>query len=44
MLCLIEFTLEYLDLALPKIEKKIVKLDQFSHKCYFTKTYKHTLH
>ena len=38
-----DFTLEYLDLALPKVEKKISK-NQFSHKCYFLETFKHNLH
>ena len=44
MLCLMDFTLEYLDLALPRIEKKIVKVEQIFHKCYFSKTFKHNLH
>ena len=38
------FSLEYLDLALPTVEKKIIKKEQFSHKCYFSKTFKHNLH
>ena len=37
-------TLEYLDLALPRVEKKIIKKDQFSHKCYFLETFKHNLY
>ena len=37
-------TLEYLDLALPRVEKKIIKKDQFAHKCYFLETFKHNLY
>ena len=44
MLCLMNFNLEYMDLALPKVEKKIVKVEQFSHKCYFLNSFKHNLH
>ena len=33
-----------MDLALPKVEKKIVKVEQFSHKCYFLNSFKHNLH
>ena len=38
------FSLEYLDLALPTVEKKIIKKEQFSHKCYFLEIFKHNLH
>ena len=38
------FSLEYLDLALPTVEKKIIKKEQCSHKCYFLETFKHNLH
>ena len=38
------FSLEYLDLAIPTVEKKVIKKEQFSHKCYFFETFKHTLH
>ena len=44
MLCLMGFTSEYLDLTLPIIEKKIIKKEQFSHKCYFLETFNHNLH
>ena len=44
MLCLMDFTLGYMDLALTRVEKKIVKIEQFSHKCYFLKPFKHNLH
>ena len=44
MLFLMGFSLEYLDLALPIVEKKVIKKAQFSHKCYFLKTFKHNLH
>ena len=38
------FSLEYLDLAIPTVEKKVIGKEQFSHKCYFLETFKHTLH
>ena len=44
MLCVMGFSLEYLDFALPSKAKKIIKKEQFSHKCYFLETFKHTLH
>ena len=44
MLCLMGFSLDYLDLALPTEENKIIKKEQFSHKCYFLETFKHNLH
>ena len=44
MLCIMGFSLDYLDLALPNETKKIIKKEQFSHKCYFLETSKHTLH
>ena len=38
------FPLEYLDLALPTVEKKIIRKEQFSHKCYFLETFKRNLY
>lgn len=42
-----ELQIEYLDLAIPNNCKKITKLEQFRHKCYFNKTntnFHHELH
>ena len=44
MCSIMGFSLDYLDLALPNETKKIIKKEQFSHKCYFLETFKHTLH
>ena len=39
-----DFNIDYLDLVLPKIEKKIIKIEQFTHKCYFANSFKHNMH
>lgn len=42
-----ELPIEYLDLAIPNNSKKVVKLEQFRHKCYFNTSknnFHHTIH
>ena len=39
-----DFTIEYLNLAMPKIYRKITKVEQFTHNCYFTNQFKHNMH
>ena len=38
-----EFTVEYLDLTIPKVDRQVTKLEQFTHKCYFTNQFKHNI-
>ena len=44
MSCLNDFNLDYLNLALPRIEKKIVKAEKFTRKCYSEIPFKHNQH
>ena len=44
MLCLIDFNIDYLDIALSRTKKKIIKIEQFTHKCYFVNLFKHNMH
>ena len=30
-----EGNVEYLDLAIPNVNRKVTRLDQFKHNCYF---------
>ena len=39
-----EFTVEYLDLAMPKIDRKVTRIDQFTHKYYFNNQFKRNIH
>ena len=39
-----EFTIDYLDLALPMTNRKITKIEQFIHNCYFTNQFRHNMH
>ena len=36
--------IDYLDLALPETNRKITKIEQFTHKCYFNNQFKHSMH
>ena len=37
-------TIEYLDLAIPNVDRKVTRLDQFRHNCYFNNQFKHNTH
>ena len=43
-MCNMELTVEYLDLAIPKVDRKVTKVDQFTDKCYFTNQFRHNMH
>ena len=36
--------IDYLDLALPMTNRKITKIEQFTHNCYFTNQLIHNMH
>ena len=37
-------TIEYLNLAIPIVNRKVTKLYQFRHNCYFNNQFKHNIH
>ena len=39
-----DFIIEYLELAIPKIERRITRIEQFTHNSYFTNQFKHNMH
>ena len=39
-----DLEIRYLDLAIPKTNRKATKLDQFRHNCYFINQFKHNIH
>ena len=39
-----QLKVEHLDLAIPTVDRKVTKLDQFRHNYYFTNQFKHNIH
>ena len=39
-----ELTIDYLDLAIPEVNRKVTRLDQFRHTGYCNNQFKHDFH
>ena len=39
-----DLTIEHLDLAVPKVDRKVTKLVQLKHNCYCSSQFKHNIH